>query len=531
MWSPGVQPRVGVQLGRWVSFGTLAMLGALASACCDSAGDSAGSGGTASISTTGSGGTGATPILCIPSESKNPVADSCGVFVSSSLGADDMATDRGTKTKPYKTLGAALAKVDVARVYACAEIFTEAVTISTSVELYGGLDCKSWAYIGAAKKTTLTAEADHIPLTLGNAAGVVSVEDFTIEAASAVIAGGSSIAVLADQAKASLTRCALIAGDGKAGADGDDAPTMAAQAGTNGNPGGNACSADAVNGAAQVKNACGTSNSFGGKGGDGNQDNGTAGALGLPANGGGQSGAGDDSSSGWTCAGNGGRGGDGLPSTPGLEGAGALMTEIGTLTSSGFVAAAGKDGDPGKPGQGGGGGGGVKGDGTMAKTLCNGKPGVGGASGGSGGSGGCGGAGGKGGKGGGSSLALVSLSATLTLSEVTLKAGSGGKGGDGGDLQAGGQPGNGGAGGTNSNVATLNSGCDGGKGGKGGNGGPGGGGRGGHSLGLAYTGTAPVIDAKQITSGAAGKGGPGGNSNLKSNAGSDGVAAVMQSFP
>jgi hypothetical protein len=490
----------------------------------------AGTGGMPGTSSS-SGGTGGTPASCIPSESKDPVADSCGVFVSSSLGADDAAMGRGTQAKPFKSIGAALKNTDVARVYACAESFTEAVTISSSVELYGGLDCKSWAYVGAKKKTTLTAAADAVPLMLTSTAIAVQVEDFAIEAVNAAKAGGSSIAILVDQATASLTRCDLVAGAGKDGADGADAPSTAAQAGANGNSGGAACSQDAVSGGAQVKNACGMDNSIGAKGGDGNDVNGGDGASGLPDNGGGQSGKGDNGNVGWSCAGNMGEGKTGVPSVAGLEGAGALMTEMGTLTSSGFAGAAGKDGDPGKPGQGGGGGGGVRGDGTMAKTLCGMNPGVGGASGGSGGSGGCGGVGGKGGKGAGSSIAVVSLGATFKLSEVTLKAGNGGKGGIGGDSQAGADGGNGGNGGSNLSIVGLSSGCDGGKGGKGGDGGPGGGGRGGHSIGIAYTGTAPTIDTKQITTSAAGTGGPGGNSNLKSNSGSDGVATTMQSFP
>ena len=171
--------------------------------------------GTATTST--STGTGGTPIACMPSESEDPVADSCGVFVSSSRGADDAAADRGTQAKPFKTIGAALMKADVTRVYACAESFTEAVTISAAVELFGGLDCKSWAYVGATKKTTLTAVADAVPMTAGNASGAVSVQDFAITSAAAKASGGSSIAVLANGATASFARCDLTAGDANNG--------------------------------------------------------------------------------------------------------------------------------------------------------------------------------------------------------------------------------------------------------------------------------------------------------------------------
>jgi len=142
------------------------------------------SGTTSSASSSSSSsGTGGTPTSCIPSDGKDPVAESCGVFVSSSFGVDDQAKDRGGKAKPFKSIGAALMKVDVARVYVCAESFSEAVVVSSAVELYGAVDClKSWAY-DPSKKTTLTAAEDQIPLTLGNTAGSATVEDFAISAA------------------------------------------------------------------------------------------------------------------------------------------------------------------------------------------------------------------------------------------------------------------------------------------------------------------------------------------------------------
>ncbi|MFS8070316.1 MAG: hypothetical protein ACMG6S_28470, partial [Byssovorax sp.] len=176
---------------------------------------------------TSSSSTGGTPLQCIPSENKAPVADSCGVFVSSSLGDDGNA---GTRAKPLKTLGAALLKGDVMRVYACAEGFREAVVVSSAVELYGAVDCgKGWAY-APTTKTTLTAAEDEIPLTLGNAAGLATVEDFAITAAAAKVAGGSSMAVLVNGATASLTRCDLISGDASEGASGASGGVQEAQA-------------------------------------------------------------------------------------------------------------------------------------------------------------------------------------------------------------------------------------------------------------------------------------------------------------
>jgi hypothetical protein len=497
------------------------------------AGCSEGGGGststTTSMSTGGNGGGGAPPGSCVPSESADPVADGCGVFVSSSLG---MAGNDGLKGSPFKTIQDALDAKKGKDLYVCAEEMAGSVMLSSGVTIYGGLDChKGWTYVGATTKSVLEGETDKPALTITTDTAGAELIDFTVQAADAATPGGSSIAVVADQAKASLTRCDLIAGNGADGSAGESAPNIPAQGGTNGNSGGNACSADTVNGAAQLDNACMNGDSIGGKGGDGNKVNGGAGQVGLPNNGGGAAGLGDDGTANWSCAISGGEGKTGAPGTSGKEGAGGLASEIGTLSSSGLIGAAGQDGDPGLPGQGGGGGGGVKGDSTPGKTQCMGKPGIGGASGGSGGTGGCGGAPGKGGKGGGASIALVSLNASLTLTEVTIKAGNGGKGGAGGDFQGGGLPGNGGSGGTNSMVAGLKAGCKGGDGGTGGDGGPGGGGRGGHTIGMAFKGSAPSIDAKDMTLGVPGAGGLGGNANLKGNQGADGAASPALEFP
>ena len=166
----------------------------------------------------------------------------------------------------------------------------------------------------------------------------------------------------------------------------------------------------------------------------------------------------------------------------------------------------------GTPGQGGGGGGGAKG-----MTSCA------GASGGSGGSGGCGGIGGAGGKGGGSSFALVSLDATITLTEAVLSSALGKKGGDGGSFQPGAGGGAGAPGGTGMS-GTLNA-CPGGLGGQGGNGGGGGGGRGGHSAPIVFVGTAPTVDAMTtLSSGLAGAPGIGVGNGM--DAGQDGLAGT-----
>src|SRR6185503_19768702 len=144
----------------------------------------AGSGG-------GGGGGGGTPAGCVPSESAQPVGDDCGVFVSSSLGVDRNA---GTRSAPVKTLQKAIDQAKGKPVYACAEAFSGSVTLSTGATIYGGLDCtKGWGYVGATKMSALMGDAAQVALMLEQSASGVVVEDFTIQAASATLPGGSSI--------------------------------------------------------------------------------------------------------------------------------------------------------------------------------------------------------------------------------------------------------------------------------------------------------------------------------------------------
>jgi hypothetical protein len=497
-------------------------------ACAQGSGTGGSTSSSSTSASTGGGGTGGMPINCVPSASPDPVAESCGVFVSSSLGVDDMAADRGTQAKPFKSIGAALMKADVTRVYACAEGFSEAVTISAGVDLYGGLDCKSWVYVGATTKTTLTALADLIPLTIGNSTGSTTVEDFAITAASAKAPGGSSIAVLATGSTASLTRCDVTSGDGMTGKDGDpgDPNGVAANAGTVGNDGANACKGDIINGnpgGVAVANLCGGVDavSVGGAGGKGDVANGNAGSAGQTGAFG-APGIGEPAAGAWSCNGaepngTGDGGDDGKAGDPGPG-----ATGVGSLSSMGYGGKNGMPGMPGAPGQGGGGGGAAKGG-----LVCpaNGA----GASGGSGGAGGCGGKSGSGGAAGGASIALASYQATVLLTDCTLTTGKGGSGGKGGDAQAGGSGGKAGGGGLK--ASSGKDACDGGKGGAGGDGGPGGGGLGGHSLAIAYAGK-PVarMGKTMLTPGTKGTGGMGGSNNA-TNAGADGVAVAEQVFP
>lgn len=479
-----------------------------------------GTGGT----TTDAGGDSGPPPECVPAVANGAVADTCGIFVSSSLGDD--ATVQGTKANPFKTLAAAVAAAGQAKVpvYACAESFTEPVTVTATLALFGGLDCTmGWIHVQDAK-TTLTAAADTVPLTLSNAASSVQIVDFKVEAVGATVDGGSSIAVIADAVAASFTRCELTAGNGVKGADGmmpamTPGPTKASDMLIAGNDGSDACSNPTMvlGGLPKENNLCGLgSNPVGGVGGTGFVGFGANGSA-SPANvqtalgGTGQPGLGA-----WSCVA-GFVGDGGLNGETGMDGAGAAgMTALGQLTLAGYVGVSGLSGGDGKPGQGGGGGGAAKGKANCA-----------GASGGGGGTGGCGGLGGTGGKAGGASIGLVSLGATLSFATVSITVGNGGAGGDGGEGRIGKTGGIGGLGGVGSGTAL--SACDGGKGGAGGFGGKGGGGRGGHVIGIAASGsTAPNATTVTFTKGTPGDGGKGA---MVLQDGEPGVVTDVQLFP
>ena len=467
----------------------------------------------------GDGGGGGTPVGCVPSENENPVEESCGVFVSSSMGDD---INGGTKEKPFKTIGAALTAANGKPVYACAEAFTEAVVVSAPVDLYGGLDCSNgWAYVGAATKTTLTAAADAVPLVMQAGASGSRLEDFAVIAVDATTPGGSSIAMIAqDGAAAELLRCELRAGAGAQGAAGTTPMAVGPNGeGQNGENGAAGTVSDPV--------CTSTVAIVGGDGGlltcDGVDVSGGPGGVGTKGNAGVNGSDGQPQPGPMPLDGTGGSGQDtinqckagvgGAQGAPGLPGPGAAG--IGDISSVGYTAPNGSPGmNSGAPGQGGGGGGGAKACDMMNMFA--------GPSGGGGGSAGCGGAPGLGGGAGGSSIGLLSHQAAVTLTSVAIVTALGGAGGPGGNGQPGGGGGQPGAGGA-SNA------CPGGIGGSGGRGGSGGGGLGGHSIGIASKGTAPVQNDVTIVQGAHGPGGLGGDGDTTVQ-GADGQECKTLSF-
>ena len=209
---------------RTALFGSL-LVGALATsavACADgnegtggAAGSGPASGGQGAAS--GSGGDGGTgggeggqggSATCdpasTPSESSCVVTDALGIFVSAD--GDDMAA--GTKQAPVRTLNKAmeLAQTQDKRVYACAQTFSEAVTVPAGIEIYGGLSCETdWSWV-EGKPTDITAAADQVPVVrLFAGDGKTILSDLRVTANDATLPGASSIAVIVDGAEALFT--------------------------------------------------------------------------------------------------------------------------------------------------------------------------------------------------------------------------------------------------------------------------------------------------------------------------------------
>ncbi|AUX47207.1 hypothetical protein SOCE26_087190 [Sorangium cellulosum] len=478
-------------------------------------------------SSAGGGGRGdQPPPSCVPGPQEGPDA-SCGVFVSSTAVEGD-----GTKDRPLTTLGAAISAAasrdpGQRNVYVCVGELKEKVQlVSNGVHIHGSLDCEQgWRIADEGKRTTLSAEADQIPLTIVGGSGDAStrIEDLDVRAQPAKAWGGSSIAVVADSAKVEFTRCTLEASDAKQGATIDNF-TMDAKAGLVGGNGDDACQKAPGAGGETEPLQCGTDMvTEGGSGGQGGVNSAGPGSAGTPM--GTSNTGGDPQASAMACGpgGSGDRGQDGLP------GEGAMSR--GQISRTGYTGANGKSGMPGSLGQGGGGGGGARGGATASR--CAGMPANGGAGGGAGGTGGCGGLGGSGGKAGGSSIAVISLASEIHFDQVKLIAGKGGNGSAGQHGQTGGTGGLGGKGGIvpaeAPTTTDLKPACNGGDGGKGGDGGDGGGGAGGHSIAIAYRGAlTPPAEGQGYTAqtSAAGEGGPGAGTA----AGAAGQRGVVVSF-
>lgn len=427
------------------------------------------------------------PCIDNPTDAKC-LDESTSLFVSSPKGNDQDAT--GTRDKPFKTLNAALKRIDQAkrRIYVCEGNYPEDIKLDAShasVSIFGGVDC-NW---NAAPAISPVFGATSAPFKSDGASGVAM---STIALVAKDATAGSSIAAFVRGGSVTLKAVRLSAGRG---APGDDAVLVPFTYPSQPSLDGNMAFDDAGNkkgGLAKTVTCPGGATTTGGAGGD----PGAPGGAGEPALGGGGGGLVGD------CEINSLGGKKGASGQSAGQAAGA--TTVGELQQTGWVAADGTAGTIGGPGQGGGGGGGYLGGG------------------GGGGAGGCGGAAGPAGKGGGSSIALAVFEARVTVIESMLEAKSGGRGGHGAVGQLGQTEF--GIGGNRNGSA-----CNGGNGGAGGTGGAGGGGAGGSSLGIVYRGQKPEVDvATDARTVISTKGAGGGLANTTS--GVDGTEArVLES--
>ena len=494
-----------------------------------------------------------------------PTSVDAGLDASADAGSFDAATEDGSTKGPYRTIGQALSHMGGrTRIYVCNGLYTEQVTITSPVAIYGGLSCAavdgglSWSYVGGNAQVIAPSPAHALAVTgVGSVqdAGVdaadgeagigaaVTIEDMAFASPSATTAGSSSVAAIVTSSSVKLVRVTLTAGrgaDGPPGADGTTNPNYMGAA-PDGGPQNLDSNGYAISGGAGGVNSCLLfGNSAGGDGGAGcsvDAGFGTPGTSvpiapvtmvgrdGLPRGtalpDGGFAGVDDPGADG--LPGDGGTGADGAAGD-----AGAVAPGYGVLSSTGWTPSAGSDGALGNPGQGGAGG-----SDPLANTNCS-TP-VTSIGGGGGGAGGCGGAGGKGGLGGGASIALTSVASTVDLRSCVLTTSAGGTGGAGGAGQDG-QPG--GAGGDDGNTVYVH--APGASGGNGGGGSGGFGGTGGVSVGVLYKGSVVTYDdATRLniaigSPGAGGAGGPAGrhatggalSSGFDSNPGAPGTAGI-----
>jgi len=447
-----------------------------------------------------------------PSAAPCVVSDAYGVFVAPPTSGGSDTAGNGSEASPFATISHALANLGtMSRVYVCDGTYTDQVTVTSAVSIFGGLACGAvgapgsagpWAYVGGTK-ATVTGSLPAFVLQVNAGSAAVDLEDLELDAAPGTSVSPSSIALFATSSTSvTLRRTTLVAAPGFEGASGAagamGAFTMPAS------PNGQAAPEPHMGGAPTTC-TCSTGDATVGGGGGWSIAHTPDGQSGLPA----QTvsappsatGAGGTAAACEATSAGGNVGSDAVPAI-GPDGTAALVP--GTLDSAGWHPAPGKPGVSGGPGQGGGG----AGVNAFALGIAGGRAGGGGAC------GGCGGTGGGAGGGGGGSIALLAYQSPIKLLGATLTASAGGAGGMGGGGGAGTAGGTGGA--------AAEDACGGGGGGHGAGGGAGGGGAGGVSVGIFYAGSAPVSDvATQIFAGTAGLGGTGGDPGMN-----DGVAGI-----
>jgi hypothetical protein len=319
-----------------------------------------GQGGAGATGATGAGGDGGTPTAggnggtplggggsgaegggpgpgCQPTEGET-IPATCGVFVNAAAPAGGS----GSQQMPYQTLPEALTNLGAAtHIYVCGNgVYPGSIDLPAGVSLTGSLDCSTWSYAVNNPKPTLQGDPNVPALTLTGAGTVTSL---LVVAPSATMPGESSIGVLADGSSATLAQVEIQAGAGFAGASGQPQAVAPTPPGANGMTGINGCLGDPVStGGNGGQNMCGAVNPQGGGGGNGTNvvnGNGSNGNPGGPGVSGGAAGNGELGLPTPTQCGPGIQGPAGTTGTPGT---GALATNLGTLSATGYQGAAGQ---------------------------------------------------------------------------------------------------------------------------------------------------------------------------------------------
>ncbi|HEY6562713.1 MAG TPA: hypothetical protein VI072_35860 [Polyangiaceae bacterium] len=447
-------------------------------------------------------------------------------------------TASGEPAAPVGTLSRAiaLAQSSARDVYVCSGIYSENVVVERAgVHVYGGFDCtKGWA---RTREPAVVAPSSGKPLRIVGTSDVLF-QGVNFRAPDAARPGESSVAVtVIDSKQVRIENSVLEAGRGAPGKAGEPAappvtsrPESAANGGsaprdlecgllTVSSP---ACQGQLAGGlsAARPYTCAGAAGLYlGGWGGRGENagpyasTTGTHGVTGSPAS--------TNPRRLRTREGNPISGRQGRAGVSGGDGD-AAKVGFGALVNGEYLPSnTGTDGKPGGIGEAGDGGDGGRAvyDAQQARWYL-------GGGGGQGGFPGCGGGIGRGGGGGGASVALVVVSSTLALQNLSIVTADGGVGGRpsaGSAGQPGGEPGQGGTGMQNATVDTT--GAVGGRGGDGGPGGNGGPGAGGPSLGIVVLGDEPDV---LLTTYQIGKGGAGAAGLAGAPAAAAGIAANIR---
>jgi hypothetical protein len=408
-------------------------------------------------------------VTATPAKDGCVVNETLGIFVAPQTADGGAASEEdGTRGHPFTKMQTAIAtaKTQQKRVYACIGTYVEQITLADGVSIFGDLDCnQNWSV--TAKHAAIQAPAS--PAVQANQIMTATrVDSLDMIGPDATVAGGSSFALIANQASAlTIANSTIRAGKAMKGADGVEGAQLANAVTVNG--GNNAESLlEDCSGLSSYPVPCtirhsggllgGTNQCTGGKavsgGAGGGNGNGIGNAVptgsttfiefggqyymapGILATNGNPAAASATTAAGGTKAANhvtapGGNPAAGQNGADGASGSnGSSASTSGVISANGFVPADGTAGNDGQPGQGGGGGAGYDYVTETTTTFVYGDS-IYFTNGAGGGAGGCPGLAGTPGGGGGASIAIIAIASPMVLDTCIVQSSDGGDGGKG----------------------------------------------------------------------------------------------------